>query len=179
MLPPGAATSDPGAFHQRQYQPAATGDHEDPAIHVAGLLIHDARRARALFLGLEPVPGRQQVFITKRFYGGNKDESEIVRPESSEKKPAKAAANASARSAKSSGVNHGSRRPVSNPPKKRKKKPEPTSNGTGPRKGKIADKRDPQPRQHSKRVTQRSPTRPTPRQSAVARTRRRRIRWSG
>lgn len=102
----------------------------------------------------------QQVFITKKVYGEQKDDSEIVRPEpaakvSSDGDKAKPAAKQQ-RQGSSSG--HGSRRPVSNPPKKRKKKPAPSSgsaksDGNRPRKGKVDERKEPAKRPQSKRVT--------------------------
>lgn len=76
----------------------------------------------------------QQVFITKRVYGGE-DDTEIVRPEPPAKGKGKGNSNAAVETRtqraepRSGGVNHGSRRPVTNPPKKRKKPPSASSNG--------------------------------------------------
>ncbi|MDG1846251.1 MAG: YidC/Oxa1 family membrane protein insertase [Acidimicrobiales bacterium] len=91
----------------------------------------------------------QQLFITRRFYGDDKEDSKIIVPTakdtaSREKEEAVDSA------AKKNTSNHGSRRPVANPPKKRKKKPPPAET---PKKGKVAERKEPTNRPHSKRVT--------------------------
>jgi len=91
----------------------------------------------------------QQMLITRRYYGGKGEEAEVIRPEPAAGKAGVTETKASARSA-GAGVNHGSRRPVLNPPKKPKKKPvQKKSPG-----GRSAPKKTPPGgRPESKRVT--------------------------
>jgi len=89
----------------------------------------------------------QQMFITKRFYGENKEEKEVVVPTA---KDSKEREKEELRKSQKGSGNHGSRRPVANPPKKRKKKPLPAET---PKKRKVEERKEPTPRPHSKRVT--------------------------
>ena len=61
----------------------------------------------------------QQMFITRRFYGDNKVEKEVVVPTAKEMEEREKENLKNAKAQKGAG-NHG-RRPVTNPPKKRKK----------------------------------------------------------
>ena len=91
----------------------------------------------------------QQMFITKRFYGEKKEEKEIVVPTAKNIKEREKEDLRNTQSQKGNG-NHGSRRPVVNPPKKRKKKPLPAETS---KKGNVAERKEPSARPHSKRVT--------------------------
>ena len=90
-----------------------------------------------------------QLFITRKYYGKNADTSEVIKPtkemvESVQKqKPGK--------SIDQSEI-HGTRRHLTNPPKKRNKKTKPTETNS-PKKGKVAERKEPQARPTSKRVT--------------------------
>ena len=90
-----------------------------------------------------------QLFITRKYYGKNADTSELIKPtkemvESVQKqKPGK--------SIDQSEI-HGTRRHLTNPPKKRNKKTKPTETNS-PKKGKVAERKEPQARPTSKRVT--------------------------
>ena len=90
-----------------------------------------------------------QLFITRKYYGENADTSELVKPtkemvESVQKqKPGK--------SIDQSEI-HGTRRHLTNPPKKRSKKTKPPETNS-PKKGKVAERKEPQARPTSKRVT--------------------------
>jgi YidC/Oxa1 family membrane protein insertase len=102
----------------------------------------------------------QQMFITRRFYGGHGEEPEIVKPESVAKSRRAADAEQTEKSeqrqrASSSGVNHGSRRPVTNPPKKKPKKAPPKAGASGSKKKPPPQKgsKKPAARGQSKRVT--------------------------
>jgi len=90
----------------------------------------------------------QQMFITKRFYGGSKTEKEVVVPTAKEMEDREKENIRNSKAQKGAG-DHG-RRPVTNPPKKRKKKPLPAET---PKKGKVAERKEPSARPHSKRVT--------------------------
>ena len=96
----------------------------------------------------------QQMFITKRFYGDNKEEGKVVIPTAKEIEEREKENLKNSNSQKGSG-NHGSRRPVANPPKKRKKKPLPAETV---KKGKVAERKEPSARPHSKRVTPKKET---------------------
>jgi len=90
-----------------------------------------------------------QLFITRKYYGENADTSEIVQPtkemvESVQKQK-------TAKSIDQSDV-HGTRRHLTNPPKKRNKKTKPQQTSS-PKKGKVAERKEPQARPTSKRVT--------------------------
>lgn len=90
-----------------------------------------------------------QLFITRKYYGENADTSEIVKPtkemvESVQKQK-------SEKSIDQSEV-HGTRRHLTNPPKKRNKKTKPQQTSS-PKKGKVAERKEPQARPTSKRVT--------------------------
>ncbi len=91
----------------------------------------------------------QQMVITRKFYSGSDDGPEIVRPVAADK----AADDAGSRRtpAASSGVNHGSRRPVKNPPKKRTRKPATGGPATAP--GSKKSTGETPTRSQSKRVT--------------------------
>ena len=90
-----------------------------------------------------------QLFITRKYYGENADTSELIKPtkemvESVQKqKPGK--------SIDQSEI-HGTRRHLTNPPKKRSKKTKPPETNS-PKKGKVAERKEPQARPTSKRVT--------------------------
>ena len=90
-----------------------------------------------------------QLFITRKYYGENADTSELIKPtkemvESVQKqKPGK--------SIDQSEI-HGTRRHLTNPPKKRSKKTKPSETNS-PKKGKVAERKEPQARPTSKRVT--------------------------
>ena len=88
------------------------------------------------------------MFITKRFYGGSKTEKEVVVPTAKEMEDREKENIRNSKAQKGAG-DHG-RRPVTNPPKKRKKKPLPAET---PKKGKVAERKEPSARPHSKRVT--------------------------
>jgi YidC/Oxa1 family membrane protein insertase len=91
----------------------------------------------------------QQMFITRRFYSGSEDGPEIVRPVAADK----ATDDAGSRRTQvaGSGVNHGSRRPVKNPPKKRTRKP--ASGGSTMASGSKKSQGETPTRSQSKRVT--------------------------
>ena len=91
----------------------------------------------------------QQMFITRRFYGDNKEEKQVVVPTAKDREEQEKEEIRKSNSQKGNS-NHGSRRPVANPPKKRKKKPPPAETL---KKGKVAERKEPTPRPHSKRVT--------------------------
>ena len=90
-----------------------------------------------------------QWFITRKYYGDNADSEELIKPTKEmveavqKQKPGKAENNSAI---------HGSRPHLTNPPKKRKKKP-PTPAPNAPKKGKVAERKEPQARPTSKRVT--------------------------
>lgn len=109
----------------------------------------------------------QQMFITRKYYSGTKDEPEIVRPTPAAKAAATAEA-APSRPAASTGVNHGSRRPVTNPPKKRPKKQPPAAKPSPRESGSKAKGGDDSNRPQSKRVT---PKKEPDRRSSGARRR--------
>lgn len=95
----------------------------------------------------------QQMFITKRFYGDSKAEKEVVVPTAKEMEEREKENIRNSKAQKGAG-DHG-RRPVANPPKKRKKKPPPAET---PKKGKVAERKEPSARPHSKRVTPKKET---------------------
>ena len=95
----------------------------------------------------------QQMFITKRFYGDNKAEKEVVVPTAKDIAEREKENIRNTKGQKGAG-NHG-RRPVANPPKKRKKKLPPAET---PKKGKVAERKEPSARPHSKRVTPKKET---------------------
>jgi YidC/Oxa1 family membrane protein insertase len=92
----------------------------------------------------------QQMFITRRFYGGKGEEAEVIRPEPAAGKAAATDTKAASARSAGAGVNHGSRRPVLNPPKKPKKKPVQNKSPAG---GSASKKTPPGGRPVSKRVT--------------------------
>mgnify|MGYP006101340343 FL=1 len=91
----------------------------------------------------------QQMFITKRFYGEKEEDTEVVVPTAKDMEEQEKEEIRKSNSQKGNG-SHGSRRPVANPPKKRKKKPLPAETL---KKGKVAERKEPTKRPHSKRVT--------------------------
>ncbi len=122
----------------------------------------------------------QQMFITKRVYGTEDDEIEIVRPEPTDTKSTatKTARRGSGTDKAGSGSStHGRRSPVSTPPPKKRKKPPAAKKqaaapskkeAAAPTKKQAAAKRTPpqsrerQERPTSKRVTPKKSTRPEP-----------------
>jgi YidC/Oxa1 family membrane protein insertase len=97
----------------------------------------------------------QQVFITKKIYGNHDPDAEIVRPDPKDE-DVPAARNRAAATTKA-GSNHGSRRPVTNAPKKRRKPP--ASNGPAKADDRTSRKAtgETSPRPASKRVTPKKP----------------------
>ncbi len=122
----------------------------------------------------------QQMFITKRVYGTEDDEIEIVRPEPTDTKSTatKTARRGSGTDKAGAGSStHGRRSPVSTPPPKKRKKPPAAKKqaaapskkeAAAPTKKQAAAKRTPpqsrerQERPTSKRVTPKKSTRPEP-----------------
>ncbi len=90
-----------------------------------------------------------QLFITRKYYGENADTSELV-------KPTKEMVESVQKQKKAQEVDqteiHGTRRHLTNPPKKRNKKTKPQETNS-PKKGKVAERKEPQTRPTSKRVT--------------------------
>ena len=90
-----------------------------------------------------------QLFITRKYYGENADTSEVIKPtkemvESVQKQKSGKAIDQS--------ETHGTRRHLTNPPKKRSKKTKPPETSS-PKKGKVVERKEPQTRPTSKRVT--------------------------
>ena len=102
----------------------------------------------------------QQAFITRRVYGKHDSEKEIVVPEIAESnKPAnQTTRKQSGTRADSGGGAHGSRSPLSTPPPKKRKKP-PAAQAK-PAAKRSNDRREPQSRPTSKRVTPKKNTPP-------------------
>jgi YidC/Oxa1 family membrane protein insertase len=90
-----------------------------------------------------------QLFITRKYYGDDAESEELIRPT---KEMVEAAKKEKPGRPESDTEVHGSRRHVTNPPKKRKKKP-PNASAETPKKGKVAERKEPQSRPTSKRVT--------------------------
>ncbi len=91
----------------------------------------------------------QQFFITRKYYGEDSDEGELIRPT---KEMVEAAKKEKIAKPEADPEIHGSRRHITNPPKKRKKKP-PNASSQTPKKGQVVERKEPQPRPTSKRVT--------------------------
>tara|TARA_Y100000817_G_scaffold4368_1_gene3671 strand:+ start:523 stop:1623 length:1101 start_codon:yes stop_codon:yes gene_type:complete len=90
-----------------------------------------------------------QLFITRKYYGDNADTSEIIKPTKEMVESVKK--EKSGRAPEADEV-HGSRRHITNPPKKRNKKTKPPATNN-PSKGKVTERKEPQSRPTSKRVT--------------------------
>ena len=97
-----------------------------------------------------------QLFITRKYYGDNADTSEIIKPTKEMVESVKK--EKSGRSPEADEV-HGSRRHITNPPKKRNKKTKPPATNN-PSKGKVTERKEPQSRPTSKRVTPKKNSQP-------------------
>ena len=114
----------------------------------------------------------QQAFITRRVYGTHDDEAEIVRPSSDDgadddaSDPAPSPARGGTGSKAT--VNHGSRRPVSNPPKK-KARPKPSSSSStgGSSSGKKSSTQQARASSSAKKRQSQTSRRVTPKQRAT------------
>ena len=100
-------------------EPSTSCDHENYSIHASHFFIRFSNGIDFYFLTSNIFRVGQQMFITRRFYGDNKVEKEVVVPTAKEMEEREKENLKNSKAQKGAG-NHG-RRPVTNPPKNAKK----------------------------------------------------------